>query len=260
MKVCNDFYKVTVGGVVTVVHHRYTRITSSYSYIDGTPVDEDTLAAIEDQLVDGNLINEGIAFNETLDKVEWVKAPTEQLPDRKIIVLKQGDMIVGEDTDGHQYNLAMLSRFGVMDYGSSAMPMNFTASGRPTVQLPGESGEEAHEVAFVGDDMSSAYMDRMIGIIPLDGIPEKAVPQILPALERSYVDDLGDPDMIDGKPFGDDNGYTIGDPYIVFAWFDEGLVMHYVMFSTDFPGIGYLTRSILSALNTLNDKIPAVNP
>lgn len=79
--------------------------------------------------------------------------PTPELPDRKGIVLKNGDMILGASTNGTQVNLAMVNRWNVVDYGSSALPMNLNtpAGTRVTVQEAGQSGEEANKIAYVSD-------------------------------------------------------------------------------------------------------------
>lgn len=63
VKRCDDYYKVRIDGVVTAVHHSYTRITSIYSYVDGTLVPDDVLERIEDQLIEENLINVGGLFD-----------------------------------------------------------------------------------------------------------------------------------------------------------------------------------------------------
>ena len=256
MECCDSFYKVTLSGVVTVIHHHSTKITSTYSYIDGTLVDDSLLEELEPQIIPENLINEGLAYNETLNKVEWTKSPTSALPDRRIIVMRQGDMLVGEAPGGHQYNLIMLNRFGVIDIGASDNKTNITSSERPTVQLPGESGDEAHGIAFVDDVPAKDYMETMIGSIPFSSFGEAYVSQLLPSLEQSYIDDLGNPEKIDGEPYdSESNNYVIGDPYMVFMWFDESLVMHYVLFSKDYPGLGILLVSVMDSLNLMAKDI-----
>lgn len=79
--------------------------------------------------------------------------PTPELPDRKGIVLKNGDMILGTDTNGSQANLVMINRWNVVDFGSSSLPANINtpAGVRVTVQEPGQSGEQANQIAYVSD-------------------------------------------------------------------------------------------------------------
>lgn len=85
-------------------------------------------------------------------KIVWTPSPAEELPNRKIIELKNGDMIVGYNVDNTVYhNLVMINKFGVADYGSSEVQFNINSSVRPTIQLPGVSGEDAEEMAFLSD-------------------------------------------------------------------------------------------------------------
>lgn len=257
---CDDFYKVNVNGVVTVVRHSYTRVTSSYHYIDGSTVDDATLEAIMDQFTEENKLNDGIVYNATLNKVEWTNAPTEELPDRRIIVLRMGDMIVGQDTDGNQYNLAMLNRWGVADFGSSAKPFNMNSSSRPTVQLPGESGDEAHDMAFVDDVPSLDGIKALVGDMDVsEALSNGATAQFLPALEESYVEKLGDPLRIDGKDYdATSNTYKIGDPYLVMAWFDDSLNMRYEMFSRKYAGIGLINLAYMGFMSGLEKRVSAL--
>lgn len=264
VKRCNDFYKVTIKGVVTVIRHSYTRVTSVYYYIDGTEVDDSVLEDISDQLIDDNKLNEGIAYNATLNKVEWTESPTTDLPDRKIIVMKMGDMLVAEDAEGVQYNLVMLNRWGVADFGSSSIPFNMTASKRPTVQLPGESGDEAHEVAFIEDVPDIPQnVTGMVGAMDLsEAMANTSYAQVLPILEESYITDLGKPVRIDGKPYDETtNNYTIGNPYFVMGWLDDTLTMHYELFSKNYQGLGYILQGVLGAFNLIEKRVASLeNP
>ena len=61
-------------------------------------------------------------------------------------------MIVGYNVDNTiSYNLAMINRWGIADYGSSEIQFNINSSVRPTIQLPGVSGEDAEQMAFLSD-------------------------------------------------------------------------------------------------------------
>lgn len=70
--------------------------------------------------------------------------------------------ILGTD-NGSTFNLIELSRFGIIDAGSQTHPFNISTSVRPTVQLAGESGAEAHDVAFVQDiaDLQAELQDNI---------------------------------------------------------------------------------------------------
>lgn len=87
-------------------------------------------------------------------KVDWTPIPTSELPNRKSIVLKNGDVLLGGmlgDTD--HIPLAQVNRWGVADYGSPKVPFNINTpkDKRPTVQEAGQTGEEAHELAYLED-------------------------------------------------------------------------------------------------------------
>ena len=56
-------------------------------------------------------------------KVDWV----ESTPDRKHIVLKNHDSILGTATDGSTYNLAMVSKWDVADFGSAQLHLNLNS-------------------------------------------------------------------------------------------------------------------------------------
>lgn len=72
---------------------------------------------------------------------------------RKTIQLDNYDSISGLMTDGSGVNIAMVSKWDTVDLGSPSLPINFnTPMGvRPTVQEPGQSGEEAYKVAYISD-------------------------------------------------------------------------------------------------------------
>ena len=56
-------------------------------------------------------------------KVDW----TESTPGRKHIVLKNHDSILGTATDGATYNVAMVSKWDVADFGSSSLHLNLNS-------------------------------------------------------------------------------------------------------------------------------------
>lgn len=85
--------------------------------------------------------------------VKYVDIADENLPERKAIVLKNGDVILGEKVEGGSSSLVQLNRWGVADFGSASVPFNInTPKGqRPTVQEAGQSGPEANQIAYVSD-------------------------------------------------------------------------------------------------------------
>lgn len=96
--------------------------------------------------------------------VKYVDIADENLPERKAIVLKNGDVILGEKVEGGSSSLVQLNRWGVADFGSASVPFNINTPKdvRPTVQEAGMSGENAHKVAYLSDvESSSAQIEEV---------------------------------------------------------------------------------------------------
>lgn len=87
------------------------------------------------------------------EKVKWDKFPTSELPNRKGIVLENGDLILGKDLKGDTLPLVQLNRWGIIDAGSPKAPYNiYTPQGeRPTIQEAGQTGEQAYHMAYQED-------------------------------------------------------------------------------------------------------------
>lgn len=87
------------------------------------------------------------------EKVKWNKFPTSELPNRKGIVLENGDLILGKDLKGDTLSLVQLNRWGIIDAGSPKAPYNInTPQGeRPTIQEAGQTGEQAYHMAYQED-------------------------------------------------------------------------------------------------------------
>lgn len=87
------------------------------------------------------------------EKVKWDKSPTSELPNRKGIVLENGDLILGKDLKGDTLPLVQLNRWGIIDAGSPKAPYNInTPQGeRPTIQEAGQTGEQAYHMAYQED-------------------------------------------------------------------------------------------------------------
>lgn len=87
------------------------------------------------------------------EKVKWDKFPTSELPNRKGIVLENGDLILGKDLKGDTLPLIQLNRGGIIDAGSPKAPYNInTPQGeRPTIQEAGQTGEQAYHMAYQED-------------------------------------------------------------------------------------------------------------
>lgn len=115
------------------------------------------------QEVAANLVtvNENLASSiDAINKkaVKYEDVADSNLPERKAIVLKNGDVILGGNLEGGTSSLVQLNRWGVADFGSSSVPFNINTPKdvRPTVQEAGQSGEEAHKIAYLSDVESSS--------------------------------------------------------------------------------------------------------
>ena len=65
--------------------------------------------------------------------VQWTDIHTEDLPNRKSIVLENHDTILGKDTKGGTVNIAMVSKWDKVDLGSSTLEINLNGKEeRPT--------------------------------------------------------------------------------------------------------------------------------
>ena len=86
-------------------------------------------AAVENKADKAEL--EPLATKEELEnKVDW----TESTPGRKHIVLKNHDSLLGTATDGTTYNVAMVSKWDVADFGSAQLHLNLnTKDGVATI-------------------------------------------------------------------------------------------------------------------------------
>lgn len=112
--------------------------------------------------VNENLSSSIDAINKKAVKYEDVA--DSNLPERKAIVLKNGDVILGGNLEGGTSSLVQLNRLGVADFGSSSVPFNINTPKdvRPTVQEAGQSGEEAHKIAYLSDvESSSAQIEEV---------------------------------------------------------------------------------------------------
>lgn len=101
--------------------------------------------------INGGLNNE---IRPELEKaVKYEDVADSNLPERKAIVLKNGDVILGGNLEGGTSSLVQLNRWGVADFGSpyTLTNINTPKGQRPTVQEAGQSGPEANQIAYVSD-------------------------------------------------------------------------------------------------------------
>lgn len=94
--------------------------------VDGKLADYATVEALNTEVERAEAKEaELVAKDEELDakKVDW----TESTPGRKHIVLKNHDSVLGTATDGSTYNLAMVSKWDVADFGSAQLHANLNS-------------------------------------------------------------------------------------------------------------------------------------
>ena len=95
------------------------------------------------------------------------------------------------------------------------------------------------------------YKKQMFGDIDVDKYTGNSAysAQFLAKLEQSYIDDLGNPDNIDGKPYDSTtNKYVIGQPYLTWAYFDDTFTFHYDLYSK--LHCGFFGDTLMSILGT----------
>lgn len=102
--------------------------------------------------INGGLNNE---IRPELEKaVKYEDVADSNLPERKAIVLKNGDVILGGNLEGGKsISLIQLNKWNVVDLGSpyTITNINTPKGQRPTVQEAGQSGPEANQIAYVSD-------------------------------------------------------------------------------------------------------------
>ena len=93
------------------------RATAAESELEGKVTAEQARAEAKEA--------ELVAKDEELDakKIDW----TESTPGRKHIALKNHDSVLGTATDGSTYNLAMVSKWDVADFGSAQLHANLNS-------------------------------------------------------------------------------------------------------------------------------------
>ncbi len=120
------------------------------------------------------------------NKVDWTDISTEENPNRKAIVLNNHDTLLGSTTSGGTVSIAMVSKWGIVDLGTTTLPINLnTPSGvRPTVQEAGQSGEEANKIAYLSDILDLKTSDNLM-LSRIETLEEK-----LASLSKTNVEDV----------------------------------------------------------------------
>ena len=103
---------------------------------------------------------------EITKKVDWV----ESTPGRKHIVLKNHDSVLGTATDGSTYNLAMVSKWDVADFGSAQLHANLNSKdGNVTINDDKIVATKDEVEAAVEGLASEEYVDNTVeGYVPVE--------------------------------------------------------------------------------------------
>ena len=116
------------------------------------------LTEIPEEYVTNSELEESIK-----NKVEWSEFELNG-DKRKSIVLGNYDTLLGTDTKGQTYNIAMISKWDKVDLGTTSLPINLnTPKGvRPTVQEAGQTGEEANKIAYLSEIIGLNATDNLL--------------------------------------------------------------------------------------------------
>ena len=147
-------------------------------------------AAVENKADKSEL--EPLATKEELtNKVDW----TESTPGRKHIVLKNHDSLLGTATDGTTYNVAMVSKWDVADFGSAQLHLNLnTKDGVATINDNKNIATEDYVSAAIDGLAKSADVTTEIAaaVAPLatkSEIADKANVSQIPTRTSELVND-----------------------------------------------------------------------
>ena len=139
------------------------RATAAESELEGKVIAEQARAeAKEAELVEKDNEQDG----EIAKKVDWV----ESTPGRKHIVLKNHDSVLGTATDSSTYNLAMVSKWDVADFGTAQLHANLNSKdGNVTINDDKIVATKDEVEAAVEGLASEEYVDNTVeGYVPVE--------------------------------------------------------------------------------------------
>ena len=139
------------------------RATAAESELEGKLIAEQARAeAKEAELVAKDNEQDG----EIAKKVDWI----ESTPGRKHIVLKNHDSVLGTATDSSTYNLAMVSKWDVADFGSAQLHANLNSKdGNVTINDDKIVATKDEVEAAVEGLASEEYVDNTVeGYVPVE--------------------------------------------------------------------------------------------
>ena len=153
----------------------------------------------------------------------------------------------------------------VTEVGNVRNKMTLNSTERPQIDLP---DSVSYKIAYQEDVENLKY--KITGDLDIATYVEQGYHvQLLNKLEQSYLDDLGNPDNVNGIPYSTENQPLLGQPYLSFAKFDEDFNFHYDLFiingqyNLGYLGVFFQTMKLNmdtydSKLNSLEQKIQAL--
>lgn len=153
----------------------------------------------------------------------------------------------------------------VTEVGNVRNKMTLNSTERPQIDLPDGA---SYKIAYQEDVENLKY--KITGDLDIATYVEQGYHvQLLNKLEQSYLDDLGNPDNVNGIPYSTENQPLLGQSYLSFAKFDEDFNFHYDLFiingqyNLGYLGVLFQTMKINmdtydSKLNSLEQRIQAL--
>ena len=201
----NDDYEIALMKDIPTIPSKVSELVNDKEYQTKSDVDErikgiineapeklDTLGEIANKLKEGgeviDTINETLvgkvskddfetALNTKQDKgdyLSYVDIATENDPERKAVVLKNNNMILGTDEKGGTYNLAMVSKWDVADFGSNKLHLNLNSVDAITINdNKGENGGVIATISDVKNAIESIEIPSVDGLASEEWVKEQ---------------------------------------------------------------------------------------
>lgn len=116
-------------------------------------------------------------------KVDW----TESTPGRKHIVLKNHDSILGTATDGMTYNVAMVSKWDVADFGSSNLHLNLNSKDGIATINDNKAIATKDEVEAVDAKVDALVIPSIDGLAVATAVTEEIAAAVAPLATKEEV-------------------------------------------------------------------------
>ena len=97
-----------------------------------------------------------------------------------------------------------------------------------------DMSEITYEITEEKNLVEAKTLNTLLGNIDIDTyVKENAVTQYIPNLEQSYIDDLGNPNNVNGQPYDSENNtYILNRSYLSWMYFDSSFTTHYDLYIT----------------------------